>query len=71
MTEPATKTVPALRRDTGAAGTEAAIPTAGETRSLLATVGLGEILVQLGLTPVVAVIPGLAAALGVPTQRPQ
>jgi MFS family permease len=34
-------------------------------RSVLVTVGIGEILIQLGLVPVIAVIPGLSAALGV------
>ena len=35
------------------------------SRETLLTVALGEILVQLGMMPVVAVIPGLSAALGV------
>src|SRR5207249_4674463 len=34
-------------------------------RSTVITVGIGETLVQFGLTPVVAVIPGLGSALGV------
>src|SRR5712692_6740410 len=34
-------------------------------RATVITVGIGETLIQLGLTPVVAVIPGLATALGV------
>lgn len=38
---------------------------ADATRRTLVTVMLGEVLIQVGLTPVTAVIPGLAAALGV------
>src|SRR5439155_1168461 len=34
-------------------------------RSTVITVGIGETLIQFGLTPVVAVIPGLGSALGV------
>jgi len=46
----------------------AAHPVAGPVdvaRSTVITVGIGETLIQFGLTPVVAVIPGLASALGV------
>src|SRR2546426_1548197 len=46
----------------------AAHPVAGcvdVARATVITVGIGETLIQLGLTPVVAVIPGLATALGV------
>src|SRR3989442_15569336 len=46
----------------------AAHPVAGPVdvaRSTVITVGIGETLIQFGLTPVVAVIPGLTSALGV------
>jgi MFS family permease len=59
------KTVPSPPHDARGVSIDAAVDTGRETRSVLVTVGIGEILVQLGLTPIVAVIPGLAAALGV------
>lgn len=37
----------------------------GDPRATIATVGLGDVLIQLGLTPVTAVVPALAAALHV------
>lgn len=58
-------TAPWRQRDPVGASIHATVATTAETRGVLVTVGIGEILVQLGLTPVVAVIPGLAAALGV------
>jgi len=61
----AAKTAPSPRQDARGVAGDAAGDTGRETRGVLLTVGIGEILVQLGLTPVVAVIPGLAAALGV------
>src|SRR5687767_1653459 len=59
------KTVPSAAPDASGVSIDAAVDTGRETRGVLVTVGIGEILVQLGLTPIVAVIPGLAAALGV------
>ncbi|OGB93150.1 MAG: hypothetical protein A3G35_08680 [candidate division NC10 bacterium RIFCSPLOWO2_12_FULL_66_18] len=47
------------------AGTDASIADTAGGRDVLVTISIGEILVQLGLAPVVAVIPGLATALGV------
>jgi MFS family permease len=41
------------------------IPDAASERATVATVALGEVLVQLGLSPVTAVVPALAAAVGV------
>ncbi len=46
------------------ADTVRALPTASTERATVATVGLGEALVQLGLSPVTAVTPALAAAVG-------
>lgn len=48
---------------TGIAGTF--VGSSSDARRTLLTVALGEILIILGLSPVVAVVPGLAAALGV------
>ena len=45
--------------------TQPATLEAADVRRTVVTVAIGEILVQLGLTPVTAVIPSLAAALGV------
>ena len=47
------------------ASARAAVGSVDVARATVITVGIGETLIQLGLTPVVAVIPGLATALGV------
>ena len=47
------------------ASARVAVGSVDVARATVITVGIGETLIQLGLTPVVAVIPGLATALGV------
>jgi len=46
---------------------EHATGTTSGPRGTLVTVGIGEILIQLGFTPLTAVIPSIAAAIGVST----
>jgi MFS family permease len=57
----------ALARSSVPSAADLLAPTRASTRSVTLTAALGDTLIQLGLTPVIAVVPALATALDVST----